>query len=203
MTSADDLHVLSVRNVLGLIAVVVAVMIPVGLKRVFKKDLGALGEEVVEEVLVEEVQEGEQGDVVSHQHQYQHVEGYGSTEVYRYHAVDSGVVLAGPSAGGEDYHPDVDLDTIVSGQGKGRGKEKGKGTGRMGRRERLQIIADIREEDEDPTLEGGDQVVQLERQQMEQPAVRTGEKRSRGEGRTGVQRMYGATDNSTGVVRGL
>lgn len=32
MTSAEDFHILSVRNVLGLIGVGVAVMIPVGLK---------------------------------------------------------------------------------------------------------------------------------------------------------------------------
>ncbi|KAL7418482.1 hypothetical protein Q5752_006940 [Cryptotrichosporon argae] len=44
MTSAADLHVLSVRNVLALAAVAVAVLVPVGLKRVFRKDLGELGD---------------------------------------------------------------------------------------------------------------------------------------------------------------
>ena len=42
MTSAADFHILSLRNILGLSAVIIAVLIPVGLKRIFKKDLGDL-----------------------------------------------------------------------------------------------------------------------------------------------------------------
>lgn len=44
MTSADDFHLISVRNVLGLAAVIVAVLIPITLKRIFKKDFGDLAE---------------------------------------------------------------------------------------------------------------------------------------------------------------
>ncbi|KAJ9125067.1 hypothetical protein QFC22_000020 [Naganishia vaughanmartiniae] len=44
MTSAEDFHILSVRNVLGLIGIAVAVMIPSALKRFFKKDLSGLSE---------------------------------------------------------------------------------------------------------------------------------------------------------------
>lgn len=152
MTSADDLHVLSVRNVLGLIAVVVAVMIPVGLKRVFKKDLGALGEEVVEVSVPVDADARVGVDNMP--------AGYGSTgsntEAYHYHAVDSGVLLAGPSAGDDDYHPDEDTSASRTGpkhgQGTSSGQGKGKGKGTAGDRKgkgRMQIIADIREEDEE------------------------------------------------------
>jgi hypothetical protein len=59
MTSADDFQIISVRNVLGLVAVAIAVMIPIGLKRVFKTDLSDLGPDeqaVVEETTLDTVQ---------------------------------------------------------------------------------------------------------------------------------------------------
>jgi hypothetical protein len=124
MTSAADFHILSLRNILGLLAVVVAVLIPVGLKRVFRNDLGELGEaeEVLEDVPTVSVREV-------------------GVEGRRYRAVDSGVVLAGPSLGSEDVHP----DERRSQRGKGKGKE----------RERdITIIADIREAIEDEGEEG-------------------------------------------------
>ncbi|WRT70212.1 uncharacterized protein IL334_007207 [Kwoniella shivajii] len=88
MTSAADFHLLSLRNILGLLAVVVAVLIPVGLKRVFKKDLGDLGE--AEEVFVETSRDERQVDVPP---------VGGMVEGRRYHAIDSGVVLSLPSRG--------------------------------------------------------------------------------------------------------
>lgn len=116
MSSAADFHIVSVKNVLGLIAVIVAVLIPVGLKRVFKKDLGDLDEA---EAAIEEVaRDSASIDVPA-------VEG----TPRRYQAVDSGVILAGPSRG------DDSLDT---------GSVKRKGKGRA-----VTIIADIQEEDEE------------------------------------------------------
>lgn len=116
MTSADDLHILSLRNILGLGAVIVAVLIPVGLKRVFRKDLGDLGE--AEAVLEEETINTREVDIPA----------IGDVQPRRYQAVDSGVVLAGPSTG----DPNLDIGAKVN-KGKGRAVE---------------IIANIREDDE-------------------------------------------------------
>ncbi|WVF72975.1 hypothetical protein IAT40_007793 [Kwoniella sp. CBS 6097] len=88
MTSAADFHLLSLRNILGLCAVVVAVLIPVGLKRVFKRDLGDLGE--AEEVL---------GEAGSSQREIDVPAVGENREGRRYHAIDSGVVLSLPSRG--------------------------------------------------------------------------------------------------------
>ncbi len=116
MTSAADFHILSVRNVLGLCAVGVAVLIPTGLKRVFRKDLGDLGE-------AEAVFEGESIDTREVE-----VPAIDNGEPRRYQAIDSGVVLAGPSTG----DPNLDIGGKVN-KGKGRAVE---------------IIADIRDDDE-------------------------------------------------------
>lgn len=112
MTSAADFHLISVRNVLGLFAVIVAVLIPVGLKRIFKKDIGDLEE--AEAAIEETAVDSAVVDVPA-------VEGSSR----RYQAVDSGVILAGPSRG------DDNLDT---------GARKGKGRA-------LEIIADVENED--------------------------------------------------------
>jgi hypothetical protein len=49
MTSADDLHLISWRNVLGLSAVVIGVLIPVGLRYFFQRDVvGAIDVEQAE-----------------------------------------------------------------------------------------------------------------------------------------------------------
>lgn len=177
MTSAADFHVLSLRNVLGLGAVVVAVMIPVGLKRVFKKDLGDLGVEQVE-VQVEEVQvEGE--EYVDEVYTVQGAR-YGGQERARYQAVDSGVMLAGPSAGEDEDEDGSDEDGDEAGQaetgvdarniggkgvkennfgtkafdgkgkvgGKVKAKGKGKGMGK-GKSRMLDIIPDLGEEEEE------------------------------------------------------
>ncbi|ORX40599.1 hypothetical protein BD324DRAFT_611478 [Kockovaella imperatae] len=119
MTSAADFHILSVRNILGMIAVAVAILIPVGLKRIFKKDLGDMEEtaEALEEAMIE-------GEAVADPLPEDAV-------TRRYQAVDSGVVLAGPSPG------DPNLDTGVP-------APKNKGKGRA-----VEIIPDIVEEDED------------------------------------------------------
>lgn len=116
MTSAADFHLLSVRNVLGLCAVIVAVLIPVGLKRLFRKDLGDLGE-------AEAALEAEAVDT-----REVNVPPIDDAQPRRYQAVDSGVVLAGPSTG----DPNLDIGAKVN-KGKARAVE---------------IIAEIREDDE-------------------------------------------------------
>ncbi|KAK8853226.1 hypothetical protein IAR55_003928 [Kwoniella newhampshirensis] len=105
MTSAADFHILSVRNILGLCAVVVAVLIPVGLKRVFRKDLGDLGD--AEDVFTE----------TDRQEREIHVPAVGEGRARRYHAIDSGVVLAAPSTG-----DGLDMRTKLV-KGKGRALE--------------------------------------------------------------------------------
>ncbi|CAD6577979.1 MAG: hypothetical protein TREMPRED_002076 [Tremellales sp. Tagirdzhanova-0007] len=117
MTSADDFHVLSLKNVLGLIAVGVAVLIPVGLKRVFRKDLGDLSD--VETALAEESVDTQIVDVPP----------VDDNQPRRYQAIDSGVVLAGPSAG----DPNFDSSAAILPKGKGRA---------------LEILADIRDNDD-------------------------------------------------------
>ena len=91
MTSAEDFHILSLRNILGLSAVIVAVLIPVGLKRVFRKDLGELGE--AEEDLAEQEETEPLQPPVEH-------------------AIDSGVCLAPPSTG--------EFSASVSAKGKNK-----------------------------------------------------------------------------------
>jgi hypothetical protein len=113
MTSAADFHILSARNVFGLVAVVVAVLIPVGLKRVFKQDLGDLdnAEAVLAAQHTEDVE-----IVVPAVHTYGAVGGdVEGTMGRRYVAVDSGMDLAGPSEGAEDLHA-----APVRGKGKGK-----------------------------------------------------------------------------------
>lgn len=136
MTSAADFHILSLRNVLGLGAVIVAVLIPVGLKKIFKQDLGELGEA---EATIEEHQVVDTEVDVPVIHGIMQdgpvpvdVDEHG--RVRRYQAVDSGVVLAGPSGG----DPSLDIDGSHNQIGRGR-----KGKGRA-----LDIIADVNEDDE-------------------------------------------------------
>ncbi|TBU43223.1 hypothetical protein BD309DRAFT_991118 [Dichomitus squalens] len=54
MTSADDFHLISWRNFLGLFAVVVGVMIPVGLRYYFKRDIQAVADVEAEAEAAEE-----------------------------------------------------------------------------------------------------------------------------------------------------
>jgi len=115
MTSADDFHILSVRNVLGLGAIIVAVLIPVGLKRLFRKEMSDLGD--AETALAEEAMDTREVDVPA----------IDDAQPRRYQAVDSGVVLAGPSTG----DPNLDISRKVA-KGKGRA---------------VQIITDIREDE--------------------------------------------------------
>jgi len=126
MASADDFHLLSLRNILGLLAVVVAVLIPVGLKRIFRKDIGDLAE--AEAVLEEAGSDSLAVDVPP----IHHPEDSDPARPRRYQAVDSGVVLAGPSAG----DPNLDTDRFGGKLAKGKGRA-------------LEIIADIQEEDEE------------------------------------------------------
>ncbi|KAL1412714.1 hypothetical protein Q8F55_000461 [Vanrija albida] len=112
MTSADDFQIISVRNVLGLVAVAVAVLIPIGLKRVFKTDLSDLGpdeqEQAVEGTTLEPVQPVP-------------VEFDASGRATGFQAVDSGIVLAGPSDGDVSL---IELDDAQRGKGKGRSPER-------------------------------------------------------------------------------
>jgi hypothetical protein len=125
MTSAADFHILSLRNVLGLCAVVVAVLIPVGLKRIFRKDLGELGEA---EGVFEETAADESAIDVPPVHQVLEVDEHGVPR--RFQAIDSGLVLAGPSRGDASIHPDLPAED------------------RKGKRRALDIIADVAEDDE-------------------------------------------------------
>ncbi len=61
MTSADDFHLISWKNFLGLSAVVVGVMIPVGLRYYFKRELATVAD-VEAEAEAEEALEAEGGD---------------------------------------------------------------------------------------------------------------------------------------------
>lgn len=125
MTSADDFHILSLRNILGLAAVIVAVLIPVGLKRVFRKDLGDLGDE-------------ESGETALEVDNIEHIDDIPAPVPVefdanglpkKYQAVDSGVELAGPSEGDPAYDLEPEssrsrLMPIPLGIGKGKGKAK-------------------------------------------------------------------------------
>jgi hypothetical protein len=68
MTSADDFHLISLRNFLGLGAIVVGVMIPVGLRYWFRGQVQNVAEEEEDEEAAQVdggmlfVEEGEQGD---------------------------------------------------------------------------------------------------------------------------------------------
>jgi hypothetical protein len=117
MTSAADFHILSLRNVLGLCAVVVAVLIP--------KDLGELGEA---EGVFEETAADESAIDVPPVHQVLEVDEHGVPR--RFQAIDSGLVLAGPSRGDASIHPDLPAGD------------------RKGKRRALDIIADVAEDDE-------------------------------------------------------
>lgn len=59
MTSADDFHLISWRNFLGLSAVVVGVLIPVGLRYYFKRELASVHD--VEEPADDELEREEEG----------------------------------------------------------------------------------------------------------------------------------------------
>lgn len=134
MSSAEDFHILSVRNVLGLGAVIVAVLIPVGLKRVFRKDLGEFADEEEETALVEGLDNLE--DIPAPIP----VEFDEHGLPRRYQAVDSGVLLAGPSEGDPAFDLEPETRPPRS-QGKSRG---------------VHIIASIEEADSDgPAYELG------------------------------------------------
>lgn len=135
MTSAADFHILSMKNILGLGAVIVAVLIPVGLKKIFKQDLGELGE--AEASIEEQSPMDNEVDVISVHSIYDgpvpvDVDEHG--RIRRYQAVDSGVILAGPSSG----DPSLDTDQPTRGR-KGKGRA-------------LDIIADVNEDDEEPYI---------------------------------------------------
>lgn len=120
---------------MGLGAVIVAVLIPVGLKRIFKQDLGELGEA---EATIEEHSAVDTEIDVPAVHPYHQgpvpVEVDEDGQIRRYQAVDSGVILAGPSAGDDS----LDIDANA---GSNRGR---KGKGRA-----LEIIADVDEPESD------------------------------------------------------
>ena len=59
MTSADDFHLISWRNFLGLSAVVVGVLIPVGLRYYFKRQVASVTDVEERELLMDGEEEGE------------------------------------------------------------------------------------------------------------------------------------------------
>ena len=59
MTSPDDFHLISWKNFLGLSAVVVGVMIPVGLRYYFKRDIQAVADVEAEAAAAEEAEDAE------------------------------------------------------------------------------------------------------------------------------------------------
>ncbi|ORY33423.1 hypothetical protein BCR39DRAFT_563941 [Naematelia encephala] len=140
MTSAADFHILSLRNVLGLIAVMVAVLIPVGLKRVFRKDLGELEETASE---TESIINGPIMDDVDVP-----VPAYPQISPGTYRAVDSGLVLAGPSSGDPNLDTDTDYIRAPSSKIGIKGKGKGKGKAKL-----LDVIVDQDDEED----EGGEE----------------------------------------------
>jgi hypothetical protein len=165
MTSAADFHILSLRNILGLGAVIVAVLIPVGLKRIFKQDLGELGEA---EAIIEEHNAVDTEIDVPAVHTYHQgpvpVEIDDEGQVRRYQAVDSGVILAGPSAGDES----LDVDASASAK-----------RGRKGKGRALEIIADV-----DETESGEEYSIHNSQQDIvnKQSQRLSGEKRGRMKG---------------------
>ncbi|KAI0774989.1 oxalate transporter [Trametes elegans] len=60
MTSADDFHLISWKNFLGLSAVVVGVMIPVGLRYYFKREIASVADVEAEAEAVEAYEDGDQ-----------------------------------------------------------------------------------------------------------------------------------------------
>jgi len=61
MTSADDFHLISWRNFFGLAAVVVGVMIPVGLRYWFRREVDSVVQDEIEDDFSQD-QVGEGGD---------------------------------------------------------------------------------------------------------------------------------------------
>jgi len=181
MTSAADFHILSLRNILGLGAVIVAVLIPVGLKRIFKQDLGELGEA---EAIIEEHSAVDAEIDVPAVHTFHQgpvpVEVDDEGRVKRYQAVDSGVILAGPSAGDESL--DITADTSKRGR-KGKGRA-------------LEIIADVDEtESEEYGVHNSQQAIVNKSRPM-------GEKRGRMKGYGSIEHAAVQREEVVGSPRG-
>ncbi|BEI86927.1 hypothetical protein CcaverHIS002_0702730 [Cutaneotrichosporon cavernicola] len=126
MTSAEDFQILSARNILGMAAVIVAVLIPVGLKRVFKTDFGDLNEQPEGIALDADAQAVE----------------FDEHGLPKRTASDSGVTLAGPSQG-EPHEDSVATGrrSILPPMPGTRGKGKGKGRA---------LLIDVVDDDDDP-----------------------------------------------------
>ena len=65
MTSADDFHLISWRNFLGLSAVVVGVLIPVGLRYYFKRELASVADVEQREALLEGDEDDEEDQLLA------------------------------------------------------------------------------------------------------------------------------------------
>ncbi|CAK9782374.1 unnamed protein product [Cutaneotrichosporon oleaginosum] len=131
MTSAEDFKILSPRNIIGMAAVIVAVLIPVGLKRVFRTDFGDLSDQPEAAALdtadAQAVEFDEHG-------------------LPKRTATDAGVTLAGPSQGEPEREDSVAsgrrsiLPPMPGTRGKGKGEGTGKGKGRA-------ILIDVVDDD--------------------------------------------------------
>jgi uncharacterized membrane protein YdjX (TVP38/TMEM64 family) len=91
MTSAEDFKILSPRNIIGMAAVIVAVLIPVGLKRVFKTDFGDLSDQP-ESAALDTADTADAQAVEFDEH-----------GLPKRTATDAGVTLAGPSQGAPEH----------------------------------------------------------------------------------------------------
>lgn len=98
MTSADDFHLISVRNVLGLAAVIVAMLIPMALKRIFKKDFTDLAETPEGQAGVDTLDDIPAPAAIE-------FDEHGLPKVYQ--EVDSGVRIAGGPVEEEELLVDV------------------------------------------------------------------------------------------------
>lgn len=113
MTSAEDFKILSPRNILGMAAVIVAVLIPVGLKRVFKTDFGDLSDQP--EAVALDTADAQAVEFDEH-------------GLPKRTATDAGVTLAGPSQGEPENEDSVAsgrrsiLPPMPGTRGKGKGR---------------------------------------------------------------------------------
>ena len=134
MTSADDFHLISWRNFFGLAAIVVAVLIPVGLRYVWKKELqsvaqadaGTAGSEVEGEstLFAYANEDDELEDEVIESGPAAAVKGKKVTTVLG-QGVDSDARLVLIQDEDEDmvFHPEIDSsdeEDVSSTQGKGK-----------------------------------------------------------------------------------
>jgi uncharacterized membrane protein YdjX (TVP38/TMEM64 family) len=105
MTSADDFHLISWRNFLGLSAVVVGVLIPVGLRYYFKRELAS----------VQDAEEPEDGDLEREEESGDQILAVGPRAPVNKAKISQLVLVDGDETDDflEDYEDDEDEDIIL------------------------------------------------------------------------------------------